>query len=178
MGINKRRIDLPAAGWGPLRRREPGCRFRPRAVGSIIAHPQLCCRQTKIAGQPGERCIERGIANPGLMAQDFVGKAVLPHFGQSDRDLIDNANSDASMPQALVLMNSELFESILKPHTQLRLNLAAAKNPDEQLSAIYLTLLSRQPTAAEKAAWAKSGLSSPEDLVFALINTQQFIFVR
>ncbi len=102
----------------------------------------------------------------------------LREFGQSDRDLIENANSDASMPQALVLMNSELFEAILKPHTQLRLNLAAAKYPDDQLAAIYLTLLSRLPTEAEKAAWAKSGLTSPEDLVFALINTQQFIFVR
>jgi hypothetical protein len=102
----------------------------------------------------------------------------LREFGQSDRDLIDNANADASMPQALVLMNSELFEAILKPHTQLRLNLAAAKYPDDQLAAIYLTLLSRLPTETEKAAWTKSGLSSPEDLVFALINTQQFIFVR
>ncbi|HRH96786.1 MAG TPA: DUF1549 domain-containing protein [Prosthecobacter sp.] len=102
----------------------------------------------------------------------------LREFGQSDRDLIDNSNSDASMPQALVLMNSELFEAILKPHTQLRLNLAAAKYPDDQLAAIYLTLLSRLPIEAEKTAWAKSGLSSPEDLVFALINTQQFIFVR
>jgi hypothetical protein len=35
----------------------------------------------------------------------------LREFGQSDRDLIDNANGDASMPQALVLMNSELFEA-------------------------------------------------------------------
>lgn len=102
----------------------------------------------------------------------------LREFGQSDRDLIDNANADASMPQALVLMNSELFESILKPHTQLRLNLATTKYPDEQITAIYLTLLSRLPTDAEMAAWANSGLSSPEDLVFALLNTQQFIFVR
>ncbi len=102
----------------------------------------------------------------------------LREFGQSDRDLIDNANADASMPQALVLMNSELFQSILKPHTQLRLNLESAKYPDEQLTAIYLTLLSRMPTEAEKAAWTKSGLSSPEDLIFALINTQQFIFVQ
>jgi hypothetical protein len=43
---------------------------------------------------------------------------------------------------------------------------------------VYLTLLSRLPTEAEKSAWTKSGLDSIEDLVFALINTQQFIFVR
>jgi Protein of unknown function (DUF1549)/Protein of unknown function (DUF1553) len=102
----------------------------------------------------------------------------LREFGQSDRDLIDNANADASMPQALVLMNSDLFESILKPHTQLRLNLAAARYPDDQPAAVYLTLLSRLPTDAEKAAWTKSGLDSIADLIFALINTQQFIFVR
>lgn len=102
----------------------------------------------------------------------------LREFGQSDRDLIENSNSDASMPQALVLMNSELFQSILKPHTQLRMNLDKARYPEDQLAAAYLTLLSRQPTAAEKAAWSKSGLNSVEDLIFALINTQQFIFVR
>lgn len=82
------------------------------------------------------------------------------------------------MPQALVFTNSALFESILKPHTQLRLNLAAAKHPDDQLATVCLTLLSRQPTEAEKAARASSGLNSMDDLVFALITTQQFIFVR
>lgn len=104
----------------------------------------------------------------------------LREFGQSDRDMIENANSDASMPQALVLMNSDLFESILKPHTQLRLNLAAVKYPDEQTEVVYQTLLSRKPTAAERAAWTsgqQAGLGI-EDLVYALINTQQFIFVR
>ncbi len=104
----------------------------------------------------------------------------LREFGQSDRDIIDNANADASMPQALVLMNSELFQTILKPCTQLKLNLDAAKYPDEQLRVVYQTLLTRDPTSAEKDAWAKAaeaGLDI-EDLVFALINTQQFIFVR
>lgn len=42
----------------------------------------------------------------------------LREFGQSDRDMIENANMDASMPQALVLMNSQLFKSITMPHTQ------------------------------------------------------------
>ncbi len=95
--------------------------------------------------------------------------------------MIENANSEASMPQALVLMNSPLFQEILKPHTQLGLNLTAARYPDEQLAAVYLTLLSRQPTNAERSTWhraQKAGLDDIEDLVFALVNTQQFIFVQ
>lgn len=102
----------------------------------------------------------------------------LREFGQSDRDLIDNANSDASMPQALVLMNSEIFESTLRPHTQLRLNIEAAPDPGARLDAIYLTLFSRTPSDAEKTAWARSGLREPDDLVFALINTQKFLFIQ
>lgn len=121
-------------------------------------------------------------ANDWPRAADLDSPAPRGHylreFGQSDRDLIDNANAEASMPQALVLMNSELFQSILKPHTQLSLNLAGTKDPDDQLVAIYLSLLSRQPTAAEKDAWTRSGLTNPEDLIYALLNTQQFIFIK
>jgi len=105
----------------------------------------------------------------------------LREFGQSDRDLIDNANSDASMPQALVLMNSDLFQSILGPCTQLQLNLAAAKSPGDQFIAAYQALLARRPTTAEKTAWTRaqqSGLGGIEDLIYALVNTQQFIFVQ
>jgi len=102
----------------------------------------------------------------------------LREFGQSDRDFIENSSSEASMPQALVLMNSELFESILKPHTQLRLNLARAQTPEEQVDVIFRTLLSRGPTEREKAALKAAGAVTAEDVVFALMNTQQFIFVR
>ena len=44
-----------------------------------------------------------------------------------------------------------------------------------------MTILSRKPTASEKAVWLKSqdsGLSSMEDLIFSLLNTQQFIFIQ
>jgi hypothetical protein len=105
----------------------------------------------------------------------------LREFGQSDRDMIDNANHEASMPQALVLMNSQLFQGMLSSYTQLSLNLAAARQPEDQLATVYQTLLSRQPSESEKAAWAKAregGLSDIHDLVYALINTQQFIFIQ
>lgn len=135
--------------------------------------------------------LERYLASRRAQARDWPRAAdldspaprghYLREFGQSDRDMIENANSEASMPQALVLMNSPLFQEILKPHTQLGLNLTAARYPDDQLAAVYLTLLSRQPTDAECSAWhqaQKAGLDDIEDLVFALVNTQQFIFVQ
>ena len=52
---------------------------------------------------------------------------------------------------------------------------------DDKVDAIYTTLLSRKPTPAEKEKWIKAqekGLTDYEDLIYSLINTQQFIFIQ
>jgi hypothetical protein len=56
-----------------------------------------------------------------------------------------------------------------------------APYPDDKLDAAYMTILSRKPTAREKEVWLKAqdkGLSNMDDLVFSLLNTQQFIFIQ
>ena len=105
----------------------------------------------------------------------------LREFGQSDRETIENANNDASVPQALAMMNGSLLPQIASKYSQLMLTVNKAPYPDDKVDAAYMTLLSRKPTAAEKAVWLKaqdSGLTSMEDLVFSLLNTQQFIFIQ
>jgi uncharacterized protein DUF1549/uncharacterized protein DUF1553 len=105
----------------------------------------------------------------------------LREFGQSDRETIENANNDASVPQALAMMNGSLLPQITSKYSQLMLTVNKAPYPDDKVDAAYMTMLSRKPTAAEKAVWLKaqdSGLSSMEDLVFSLLNTQQFIFIQ
>lgn len=105
----------------------------------------------------------------------------LREFGQSDRETIENANNEASVPQALAMMNGSLLPQITSPYSQLMLTVRKAQYPDDKVEAAYMTILSRKPTAKEKEAWLKSqeaGLSGMEDLVFALLNTQQFIFIQ
>jgi len=105
----------------------------------------------------------------------------LREFGQSDRETVENGNSDASVPQALGMMNSDLLPQIMSRYSQLMLTINKAKYPDDQVKAAYLTLLSREPTEKEKRLWLEAqdkGLSTVEDLVYALINTQQFIFIQ
>ncbi len=124
-------------------------------------------------------------AREWIRAADIESPAPRGHylreFGQSDRDLVDNANLEATMPQALVLMNSPLIGQILTKRTQLGFGLARAKTPEEQAEVVYLTLLSRRPTATELSTWRQAqaeGLNSIEDLVFALVNSRQFLFNR
>ncbi len=105
----------------------------------------------------------------------------LREFGQSDRDSVENANHDASVPQALVLMNGQMMTSILNPWSQLMLSVKQARYPDDQVAAIYLATLSRRPTSHEVALWSQAqskGASTLEDLIYALLNTRQFIFIQ
>ena len=105
----------------------------------------------------------------------------LREFGQSDRETIENANNEASVPQALAMMNGQLLPQILNKYSQLMLNVAKAKYPDDQVEATYMSVLTRKPTQHERDVWAaasESGLNEMDDLIYALLNTQQFIFVQ
>jgi hypothetical protein len=105
----------------------------------------------------------------------------LREFGQSDRETIENANNDASVPQALAMMNSSLLPQIISPYSQLMLTVNKAQYPDDKVEAAYMTLLTRRPATNEKEMWLKAqgaGLGTMEDLIFSLLNTQQFIFIQ
>jgi hypothetical protein len=105
----------------------------------------------------------------------------LREFGQSDRESVENANREASVPQVLVLMNGDIMPHILNAWSQLRLAVKQARYPEDRIDAVYLSILSRKPTAEERAMWSKaqaSGLDQIDDLIHALLNTQQFIFIQ
>ncbi|MFN0077269.1 MAG: DUF1549 domain-containing protein [Prosthecobacter sp.] len=101
-------------------------------------------------------------------------------LGQSDRDFVENANLQASIPQALMLMNNEIMtdKALLSPWSPLMLNVTQATTADRQLEAAYLALLSRKPTAEEKALCAARKLTCAEDTIHALLNTKAFLFIE
>ncbi len=101
-------------------------------------------------------------------------------FGQSDRVVVENANADASMPQAMAMMNSLFLQQFMAKYSPLMLAVNKAKSADDKVKAVYLTLLSREPTDNERRVWREAqgnGLTT-EDLIYALLNTKQFIFIQ
>jgi hypothetical protein len=79
------------------------------------------------------------------------------------------------------MMNGQLMPKILSKYSQMMLTINKAQYPDDKLDAAYMTALTRKPTAREKETWLAaqdSGLTAMEDLVFSLLNTQQFIFIQ
>ena len=110
-------------------------------------------------------------------------KHFLREFGQSDRETIENANTDPAVTQVLRLMNGFVDNSIGKdPNTVLVGNVLESDGPRDSVETIYLTLLSRQPTSKELAIWMPDFNKAPKlafaDLIWTLINSNEFIFVR
>lgn len=106
----------------------------------------------------------------------------LRDFGQSDRDLIENAAANASVPQALNLLNSPLSVAIHNPNSTLGPQLTAAATPQSKFDLVYRAMLSRRPTEREVARiltdYRKHGEETVEDLVWALLNSPQFLFIQ
>jgi hypothetical protein len=128
----------------------------------------------------------------------------LQEFGQSDRELIENANDEATIPQVLTLLNGQQFLSLLVKRSPLAAAIEAAESNEGKVRAIYLAILNRQPDAEELAACLaladthpntltkvkltpdqikklkanKSGyLAAPwSDIIWAVLNTQEFLF--
>ena len=103
-------------------------------------------------------------------------------FGQSDRDQISNANDEASVGQALALLNSPLTEILGKPDAALQQGLARLPSPSEKIDFLYLSLLCRHPDRSEKAVLDQvlheRGEKAVPDVLHALLTGAQFLFVQ
>mgnify|MGYP001162998431 FL=1 len=106
----------------------------------------------------------------------------LRDFGQSDREVIDNSSSHASVPQALYLLNSPLSVAIQNSNAFLGGLLAALNKPEDKIELIYRSMLTRKPTTLELERiltdYETHGEETIEDLVWALLNSRQFIFIQ
>ncbi|MCX6858147.1 MAG: DUF1549 domain-containing protein [Verrucomicrobia bacterium] len=106
----------------------------------------------------------------------------LREFGQSDRELVQNANEDATVGQALMLLNGKTFTQLLNPYTIISRSLKNSKSADQTIDTIYLSLFSRKASTDEKALLlpivGSNDATGKGDALWAALNTRQFYFVQ
>jgi hypothetical protein len=107
----------------------------------------------------------------------------LRDFGQSDRNLISASHEDANVPQILNLLNGFVEERLLNQNQAvLRREMIRAKHPIEQIKAAYIGILSREPNPEEMGMWLRLMRANPrqatQDLIWTLLNTHEFLFIR
>ena len=73
----------------------------------------------------------------------------LQEFGQSDREIADNANKHASVTQALTLLNGTFYGALFNKESPLMKKLSEAMNPQGKIKVLFLSILNREPTSDE-----------------------------
>ena len=128
-------------------------------------------------------------------ASEMVSPAPVGHFlrqfGQSDRESIENANTDPAVPQVLSMMNGYVEEKITRdPASVLMQTVLTAKDEKECTDLIFLSMLNRKPTSSEARGWKRDfadAIRSKEkgrmrevyaDLIWTLANSNEFVFVK
>jgi hypothetical protein len=134
-------------------------------------------------GYEGDKPISRFsmmLARASELPQPSSETHFLRLWGQGDRLLADSATNDGSVPQVLQMMNGSVGKLVSDVRSAAVLDAMKAKTDEGEVTSLYLSYLSRKPTAKELAAASKSladGLALT-DLAWVLANTREFLFVQ
>jgi hypothetical protein len=108
-----------------------------------------------------------------------ITSSVLEMFGRPPRDtgLESERNNRITAAQALHLLNSTHVLEKIRRGSKIQ-GLLKSTDSSELLETLYLTILSRRPTDAEEVAvsWQCDSPRGAEDLAWALINSDEFLF--
>ncbi len=106
----------------------------------------------------------------------------LREFGQSSREVIQSSSEEASVSQALNLMNGPLFGKLTQENTILMQRFRGAKDDEGRGNALFQSLFARLPDDAERAivreTIAEKGRDGWNDVIWALLNSREFVFVQ
>ncbi len=104
----------------------------------------------------------------------------LRKFGQSSREVIEGGSSESDVTQVLSLINGHVEKTIIGDSRAMVFKAVdAATNPEGKVEAAFLAVLTRKPTPAEMEIMlpeAKKGREGVKNIIYALLNSNEFIF--
>lgn len=139
------------------------------------------------------RYLARLQKNYGYQGQVLVRASELPtplplghflrQFGQSDRESIEGGRTVATVPQILSMFNGPITHSMLVPGSVIH-DEVMSHDSKKAVEVVFLSILSHRPSAEDRS-FAIQEIRSAEtppagigNLVWALLNTREFIFIQ
>jgi len=107
----------------------------------------------------------------------------LRQFGQSDRESIEGARTVATVPQILSMFNGPITHSMLVPGSVIH-DEVMSHDPRQAVDVIFVAILSHRPStedrsfAIQEIRSAESTAAGCGNLIWALLNTREFIFIQ
>ena len=121
------------------------------------------------------------LARASEMPQPLPADHFLRQFGQGDRELIEGATTEGTVPQILTMFNGPVTHMMLERGSVIFDNVIAAKSVNERIDVIFLSLLCRKPMASDRAIALRElreGAAGYGNVIWSLLNTREFLFVQ
>jgi len=143
-----------------------------------LVGPAARFKSMTTAGYRGEILARASELPAPLPAEHFIRQ-----FGQCDRETIEGDSSDPNVPQILAMFNGPFTHMMLEDGSVIHDFLKRATSPRDALDVMFLSILNRPPTSHDRdIALAELGRGDTAmgygNVVWALINTREFLFVQ
>lgn len=106
----------------------------------------------------------------------------LRQFGQGDRELIEASSRDGSVSQVLTMFNGEITHMMLDGGSLIYDTVMSAPNLSSRINAIFYSILTRRPRTNEmetaESEIRASGNAGFGNVIWALVNTKEFLFIQ
>ena len=122
------------------------------------------------------------LARASELQQPAPAGHFLQKFGQSERNFVINASTrTGSVPQVMELMNGYATANLTQPSSLLFRKMRNETDAAKRADIVFLSILSRTTTTKEKElllSELKKGNEAMSDLIWALLNTPEFFFIK
>ena len=123
------------------------------------------------------------LARASELPQPAPAGHFLQKFGQSERLFVVGSSSKVgSVPQLMELMNGFPTEVLTSSDSLIFKKLQKITTPRKKAEVVFLSILNRLPTEGEKNLLLQEMKSSNSedlaDLIWALLNTPEFFFIK
>ena len=124
---------------------------------------------------------DKNLIRSSYLSYPASGGHLIRQFGGSDKEQIDNSNSEPNTTQVLNLLNGFVENNILnKKDADFIENMQSEKVKTKQIESVFLSILGRKATTSEYSA-LKSFIDEEngfKHVSWILLNSHEFIFIK
>jgi hypothetical protein len=137
-------------------------------------------RRARLRGEMAEEFAGGGFERASELPQPTPAGHFLRLFGQGNRDFIDDNWTATTVPQALLMLNSDFFDHVARSGSPLNVSLRRSGSAREVARAAFLAILTREPEKAELDACIEilGESRNPKTLARTLLSTAEFAFQK
>ncbi|MEO1857830.1 MAG: DUF1553 domain-containing protein, partial [Rubritalea sp.] len=126
------------------------------------------------------RAKEDKLLRASEMSSPFKAGSFPRDFGASDRITTDSQHTNASIPQALAMLNGRQIERITDEKGQMAQQMKSARSEEQRLDVLFLSIYNKYPSKQERIDLKYVGRSRQDIKILAkaMLNSKRFLFIQ